>query len=1051
MSNVNNGYGFKAGSIYRISLENFVTYKQVELYPGSNLNVIIGPNGTGKSTFVCAIVLGLCGKTNVIGRAKKISEYVRSGCQQATIEIELYRNPSQRNVIITRNFNLEGQSTWSIDKKLAREKQVQDLITSLNIQVDNLCQLLPQDRVQDFAKMNSQQLLRNTLSAVGGTELVSTLDELIECRINQRNLISKVTNNTQSLQELQRLNERLRVTIDAMHQRKEIEQEIAVCEKKKLWIEYQELRQKVMDYSDDKKKAEKLVQTHRKKMEPLQKTMSAAKACTTKLESGQLNANREMTVLNNKIKGILQSVTLQDNRMMEINTELQEKLDHEENKQMEIQEARVRLDKLKTDREHLMELVGDETKVKMQLGELKMPIQRTEKAIDTVKKDKLQVQYDLENNVTPHLRLYQNKIRSLEDVAVKRLQALKSYNDNCYQAVMWLRNNKHFFECEVYEPMVLEVNFTEPRFASYLENTVSARDLVAFTFESTKDMNLFMRKMRGELGLKQINAVCSPPTNVRFSPPAHIDDLRYLGFYTYLLDTISAPEAILRYLCKQYSLHRIPIGDDTTYKNSAKVPANINFFYTAKHRFTIKISAYSGAKSTSTSEIRPARMLANTVDQDQLNELRSRLAKHEKEDQSYRARLNTFDEQLSNLEAGLNELLTRKRKLTESVDKVKTISAHVRMQEKKVQNLENEVSLNIDEEKIKCKRKLKECVLKQLKLHSDLNAAYKALQNKCLNIGTWKIKLDLTRSSIAEQESELRELKSNAQSIERTLEDIEHRLTNAKSLAKDKLVEAKRQCDNRLPQDAAFPYREQFEKLPSELSALVEHCYELQTRIECTGSEDEQVIKEYEEREKTIKQLLLDVNNSSKDTKQLENKINKLKKGWLKPVENLMLEIDKKFSEMFASLNCAGEVKLDRAGSEDDFDVYGVAILVRFRENEELQQLNRHTQSGGERALSTALYLMALQRLATVPFRCVDEINQGMDPINERKMFQLLVNVTTQPDSAQYFLLTPKLLLGLEYSPQITVHTVMNGPQILHYKQWKFDKFLEHARSQQRA
>ena len=37
----------------------------------------------------------------------------------------------------------------------------------LDIQVDNLCQFLPQDRVQDFAKMNKQQLLENTLKTVG--------------------------------------------------------------------------------------------------------------------------------------------------------------------------------------------------------------------------------------------------------------------------------------------------------------------------------------------------------------------------------------------------------------------------------------------------------------------------------------------------------------------------------------------------------------------------------------------------------------------------------------------------------------------------------------------------------------------------------------------------------------------------------------------------------------------------------------------------------------------------------------------------------------------
>ena len=41
--------------------------------------------------------------------------------------------------------------------------------------------------------------------------------------------------------------------------------------------------------------------------------------------------------------------------------------------------------------------------------------------------------------------------------------------------------------------------------------------------------------------------------------------------------------------------------------------------------------------------------------------------------------------------------------------------------------------------------------------------------------------------------------------------------------------------------------------------------------------------------------------------------------------------------------------------------------------------------------MATALYMLALQELTTVPFRCVDEINQGMDATNERRVFQLLV------------------------------------------------------------
>lgn len=51
--------GFKPGSIVRIKLTDFVTYTSAEFFLGPKLNMVIGPNGTGKSTLVCAICLGL--------------------------------------------------------------------------------------------------------------------------------------------------------------------------------------------------------------------------------------------------------------------------------------------------------------------------------------------------------------------------------------------------------------------------------------------------------------------------------------------------------------------------------------------------------------------------------------------------------------------------------------------------------------------------------------------------------------------------------------------------------------------------------------------------------------------------------------------------------------------------------------------------------------------------------------------------------------------------------------------------------------------------------
>ena len=52
-------FSYIPGSIVRIQLKNFVTYDYVQFHCGAHLNMILGPNGTGKSSIACAIALGL--------------------------------------------------------------------------------------------------------------------------------------------------------------------------------------------------------------------------------------------------------------------------------------------------------------------------------------------------------------------------------------------------------------------------------------------------------------------------------------------------------------------------------------------------------------------------------------------------------------------------------------------------------------------------------------------------------------------------------------------------------------------------------------------------------------------------------------------------------------------------------------------------------------------------------------------------------------------------------------------------------------------------------
>ena len=73
---------------------------------------------------------------------------------------------------------------------------------------------------------------------------------------------------------------------------------------------------------------------------------------------------------------------------------------------------------------------------------------------------------------------------------------------------------------------------------------------------------------------------------------------------------------------------------------------------------------------------------------------------------------------------------------------------------------------------------------------------------------------------------------------------------------------------------------------------------------------------------------------------------------------------------------------------------------------------------------------MALQSMAQAPFRVVDEINQGMDPRNERMVHERMVEIACHEHTSQYFLITPKLLTGLRYDPRMRVLCIASGEHV---------------------
>ena len=167
-------------------------------------------------------------------------------------------------------------------------------------------------------------------------------------------------------------------------------------------------------------------------------------------------------------------------------------------------------------------------------------------------------------------------------------------------------------------------------------------------------------------------------------------------------------------------------------------------------------------------------------------------------------------------------------------------------------------------------------------------------------------------------------------------------------------------------------------------------------KLELMQEGDGNIIVRYEERARRIAKLTSHVGKLAESLAEVSGKIETIQHKYEPELDRLVRLISDSFSYNMEQIGCAGQVSVGKPGR--DFDEWAVNIAVKFRENEGFSQLDDHRQSGGERAVSTVFYLMSLQTLTRSPFRVVDEINQGMDPRNERLVHARMVAIATGTD-----------------------------------------------------
>uniref|UniRef100_A0A8C2NZ47 Structural maintenance of chromosomes protein 5 n=1 Tax=Capra hircus TaxID=9925 RepID=A0A8C2NZ47_CAPHI len=903
----------------------------IVLSPGPHLNMIIGANGTGKSSIVCAICLGLAGKPAFMGRADKVGFFVKRGCSKGMVEIELFRTSG--NLVITREIDVaKNQSLWFINKKSANQKIVEEQVAALNIQVGNLCQFLPQE----------------SACSAGGAGLIPGLERApggghgnppqYSCLKN-----TSCKQKTEYLEKMIQRNERYKQDVDRFYERKRHLDLIEMLEAKRPWVEYENVRQEYEEVKLARDQAKEEVRKLKESQIPI----------TERIEEME----RQRHILEARIKEKASAIK-------ETSQKCKHKQDVIERKDKQIEELQQALT-VKQNEEHDRQRRISNTR-KM-IEDLQNELKTTESC------ENLQPQIDA---VTNDLRRVQDEKALCESEMIDKRRERETLEKE-------KRNNKN---------------------AKYIENHIPSNDLRAFVFENQEDMEVFLKEVRDNKKLR-VNAVIAPKNSY----------------------------------AEKYHIHEVPVGTERTREKIERViqETRLKQIYTAEEKYVVKTSFYSNKVISSNTSLKVAQFLTVTVDLEQRRHLEEQLKEINRKLQAVESGLIALRETNKHLEHKDNELRQKKKELLERKTKKRQLEQKISSKLGSLKLMEQD-TCNLEEEERKASTKIKEINVQKAKLVTELTNLIK----NCTALHIQKVDLILQNTTVISEKNKLESdyiaTSSQLRITEQHFIELDENRQRLLQKCKELMKRARQVCNLGAEQTVPQEYQTQVPTIPNGHNSSPPMAFQdlpntLDEIDALLTEERSRVVEEYTKREEEIEQLTEELKIKKVELEKYRENISQVKERWLNPLKELVEKINEKFIDLHTE-------------NEEDYDKYGIRIRVKFRSSTQLHELTPHHQSGGERSVSTMLYLMALQELNRCPFRVVDEINQGMDPINERRVFEMVVNTACKENTSQYFFITPKLLQNLPYSEKMTVLFVYNGPHMLEPNRWNLKAFQRRRR-----
>ncbi|XP_066170860.1 structural maintenance of chromosomes protein 6 [Sylvia atricapilla] len=1027
----------EVGIIESIQLKNFMCHSNLGPFQfGSNLNFVVGTNGSGKSSVLTALIVGLGGKATATNRGSALKMFIQKGETSAHISITL-RNQGRdafkpelygTSITVNQRINQDGSRTCKLRNKSgtiisSKKEELIGILDHFNIQVDNPVSILTQemskqflqtknegDKYKFFMKATQLEQMKEDYSVIGKTKKnihvqieqgEERLEELKKLYLEKKEIFKSIAFVNDMQSRLKDLKHQMAWAVVS-----EMEKEIEVLEEGVRAEEGNtEFLQKVEECQVKVNEAEKRYKAIQDKLISVSEEAQALhpQCITLKAEvQAKRKAVHETEIIYNRSKTELK-------RLEKDSQQLSKRIEELKNcaNQVSEPEKLERQRRIAYLREQLKAFHDEEIMIGQQVDQFQQAISKCWEEHSRLGRERSEVQQALDAQQ-----------KQLRDMKGSKTNTLKRFGPHipAFLEAIELAYKQGRFRKKPLGPLGALIHPKDPELILAIESCLKGL-LQAFCCDNHSDERTlqFLMSKHYARGHRPQIIVNKFQNKIYDTSQKAVHHPEFPSVLTAL--EIDNP-VVANCLIDMRGIETVLLIKSSRRAREVmqcnRPPKNCKEAFTAEGDQVFERRYYSS------SYVRP-KFLSQDVE--------AEISHLDKEIENKKAQLAASQQRLYSIE---NEIRQNKDHLYAHQRHQKQLQVKVRTANAEIADLENveehqSADVHILEDEAEENKSRMECVKQDMQLQSrkveELKNNLEAAEKKLEEV---KEKIHQVEEIAGPIKAELNQAESEVENSKRHLqhyEDKQREHVACINKHKDLLVSKGKELEEKMAK-ARQIFSERI-KVSRTVKSLDAEMNRLREKINSESSHRgnrEEIIQQFHYAKERYEDASSKLKNSRRFIAKLDEVMTERLKVYRQFLRSLSMQCKLHFEQLLRLRGCSGHIIFDHKNET-------LSITVQPREEEKAAHCDLRSLSGGERSFSTVCFILSLWNITESPFRCMDEFDVYMDMLNRRIAIDMILERADFQRHRQFILFTPLSMSSLPTSPHIRILRMPDPPR----------------------